>query len=94
MAKCDYLASSDVELEIPLGFQSRRWWPEEGSRALRLIWRSSLQVIAGSIKWCGRAGSISFKTGWVQRRRTNSFVTVAIFHGSHADLEDSLRDLS
>ena len=94
VTECDNVRSTTCNILVPAGFCSTRVWPGDGCNAFRLVWRECLDVLPESVRTCGRSGILTFCTGWVTRAERQSQFSIAVVHGSHDALEESLADLS
>ena len=101
-AKWDVLFFSEADYHSVWNFdvdvtphRTERYWPGEGSRALRFIVHSRLDNLRRRITWGGRAGCLELSSGFGRGRHRDSLTTLGV-HGPHCDGEfpDFFSDIS
>ena len=94
LTEADFISSTtfkgDIDEEV-----SWRWWPGEGSRAMRVIIRPFLkQFLVRKPVFKGRCCLISLKPHGLIRKRSCCGINIVVVHGSHEDPETFFADLS
>ena len=94
LSEADFLATRNFELDVSPHW-SRRFWPGEGSRALRLVVHQRLSGFRRHVSWKGRAGMLEVLAGSDHCRRKSALSILGV-HGPHEDeqLPEFFNDLS